>query len=56
MNEDILSYIDRLSKSITKKVLIDLVKDDEATDYDKNLRAIIDLYHVLEDKRLIKKG
>tara|TARA_R110000751_G_scaffold4605_1_gene22340 strand:+ start:562 stop:732 length:171 start_codon:yes stop_codon:yes gene_type:complete len=54
MNEDTLSYIDRLSKSITKRVLIDLVKDDEATDYRKNLRAILDLYDVLENRRLIK--
>ena len=55
MNEDILSYIDRLSKSINKRVLIDLVKDDEATDYRKNLRAILDLYDVLENRRLIKR-
>jgi len=55
MNEDTLSYIDRLSKSITKRVLIDLVKDDEATDYRKNLRAILDLYDVLENRRLIKR-
>jgi len=51
MNEDILTIIDRLSKSTTKRALVDLAKDQEATDYDKNMKAIIDLYHILENKK-----
>ena len=51
MNEDILTMIDRLSKSTTKRALVDLAKDQEATDYDKNMKAIIYLYYILENKK-----
>lgn len=53
--EDMYAMIDRLAKSINKRVLVDLVKDEEATDHSKNFRAIIALYDILEDRDKLKK-
>ena len=50
VNEDILAMIDRLVKWTNKKDLVDLAKDQEATDYDKNMKAIIDFYYFLAEK------
>ena len=51
VNEDILAMIDRLVKWTNKKDLVDLAKDQEATDYDKNMKAIIDFYYFLEAEK-----
>ena len=51
VNEDILAMIDRLVKWTNKRDLVDLAKDQEATDYDKNMKAIIDFYCFLEAEK-----
>ena len=53
--EDMLNMIDLLAKSINKRVLVDLVKDEEASDHNKNFGAIAELYDILENRGKLKK-